>query len=186
MALAVEVDESRYRVGESKSRSARALARSPRGDTDAIIQNRNRQLVADPARGPLNVPRARARTDAMSDRVLDERLEQKARHHCRPHSVLDVAGDRKAVLEANALDRDVPVEKSQLALERHLLLAGRREDQPEEVAQLRYHALRGGRIGGDQSHRAVERVEEEMRVQLELQRIQLRLDQARYNALALG
>src|SRR3982074_620608 len=126
MALAVEVDESRNRIGESKSRSARALARSPRGDTDAIVQNRNRQLVADSARGHLNVPRARARTHAMSDRVLDERLEQKARHHCGPHSVLDVAADRKAVLEANALDRDVPVEKCQLAPAPHPPLAGSR------------------------------------------------------------
>src|ERR1700687_551597 len=96
MARAVEVDESRYRVGQPKSRSARALARSPRGDTDAIVENRNGEPVADSARRHLHAPGTRAWADAMSDGVLDQRLEQQARHHCTPHSVLDVAAHRKA------------------------------------------------------------------------------------------
>jgi hypothetical protein len=118
--------------------------------------------------------------------ILDEWLEKKAWNERRANSILDVAADSETVLEAYSLNRDVAVEKSELALERDLLLTRGRQHQPQKVAQLRHHSFGGGRIGRDQCHRAVERVEQEMRIELELERVHLRLHETGDYTLTFG
>ena len=118
--------------------------------------------------------------------VFDQRLKQQTRHQRVANPILDVAVDGEAVLKTHALDCDVAVEETELALQRHFLLARRRQNQPQEITELRNHALRRGRIRRDESHCAIQRVEKKVRIELELERVELRLNEPRDYSLALG
>src|SRR5207237_2414720 len=54
------------------------------------------------------------------------------------------------------------------------------EREAQKIAQARDHAVGGARVAVDQSGDRVERVEEEVRVQLHLERLQLRAAQLRF------
>src|SRR5712672_2104464 len=107
----------------------------------------------------------------MPNGILDQWLQEQTRNERCTNTILDVAADGETVLESNSLDRDVTVEQSQLTLEWHLLLARCRQHEPQKIAQLRHHSFGSGWICRDQSHCTVERVEQKMRIQLELERI---------------
>ena len=62
-----------------------------------------------------------------------------------------------------------------LVLERHLLRADAIERQAQQVAQLRQHLVGGVDVAVHQRRDRVQRVEEEVRVELPLQRFELRL-----------
>src|SRR3954467_6795296 len=121
----------------------------------------------------------------MPYRVLYQWLQQQTRNESRPDSVFDIAVHSESVLESNALDRNVAIEKSKLSLERNFLLARGRQDEAEKVAQLRDHPLGSGWISRNEGHRAIERIEQEVRIELQLQSIELRLDEPGNHALTL-
>src|SRR6267378_1059463 len=104
-------------------RFARTLARPSRTHADAVVQNGYRELVAQPSRSDLNIARASPGADTVSDSILHQGLEQEARDKRGANAVLDVAAHGETVLKSHPLDRHVAVEKSELALERHFLLA---------------------------------------------------------------
>ena len=82
---------------------------------------------------------------------------------------------RQAVAEARALDVEVAVEELKLLPERHLLRGRRVERQAQEVAEPRDHLVGRVRVGVDERGDGVQGVEEEVRVELHLQSLQLRL-----------
>ena len=83
------------------------------------------------------------------------------------------------ILEAHLLDAEIAGEEFQFARQRHLRRVALLQGQPQEVAQPRDHQSRLQRIGQRQRGDRVERVEQEVRLQLHAQRLQLRLRQLR-------
>ena len=84
----------------------------------------------------------------------------------------------QAIAEARPLDLEVLVDEIELVLERHHLRADAIERQPQQVAEPRQHRVGGVDVAVHQRRDRVERVEQEVRVQLPLQRLQLRFGQA--------
>src|SRR5689334_632890 len=181
--LAVKMHETRRRIGEAESATPRAFTRASRPNSNAIVEDADCQFVSDTTRRYLHVSSSRARTDAVANCVFDERLEDQAWHECATHPILDVAVDRQAILEAHPLNRDIAVEQPELALERNFLLARRRQNESQKVAELGNHSLGSHRIRRDERDSAVQGVEQEMRVELQLEGVELGLHESRYNTL---
>jgi hypothetical protein len=113
---------------------------------------------------------ARLRRPAVADGVFDDGLEQKARH-ARPHGLgIGVDAHVEAAAEARLLDGDVAPQQLQFRGERHFLAAADRFAQ--EHAQARDHLLGGVRVLVNQLGDRVQRVEEEVRLELRAQELE--------------
>ena len=167
--------------------------RARRRDADALLQRRQRvfrqpdavvahfhpQLVALAARGDVDVAGPGLLRDAVLDRVLDERLEDQVRHERVERLGLHVeADDSRSAKRVCSIWRYLR-EEVELGLERDLLLADVLERQAQQVAQAHQRAIGGLDVAVHQRRDGVERVEEEVRVELLLERLQLRFDQPR-------
>ena len=75
--------------------------------------------------------------------------------------------------------------KSSSCFSGHFLHADVLQRDAQQIAQLRDHVVGGIDVAVHQRRNRVERVEEEMRLQLPLQRLQLRFDEMRFE-LALA
>ena len=113
--------------------------------------------------------------DAVLDRVLDERLQQQRRYQRVECLGLDVVADHQTVGEACAFDLEVLAEKVELGVERDFLFAEPLEREPQQVAEPHQRAIGGVDVAVHQRGDRVQRVEEKMRMQLLLQRLELRL-----------
>ena len=113
----------------------------------------------------------------MADGVLHERLQQEGRHGGRARAGLDAERHLESIAEASLLDRDVMIEQLQLLLQRHQRTAFPAERMTQQLAQARDHAV--GLLGVLEHERRdrMQRVEEEMRLQLAGQRVEPRLHQ---------
>ncbi len=81
----------------------------------------------------------------------------------------------QAVFEPNLLDREVEAQELQLAPQGHFLRVHVVEREAQQVSEPRHHRLGLGRLLLlDEHDDGAERVEEEVRLQLHLQRAQLR------------
>ena len=85
----------------------------------------------------------------------------------------------ETVAEARLLDLEVLGQEVELLLERHFLHADASQREAQQVAEPRQHRVGGVDVAVHQRRDGVQRVEQEMRLQLPLQRLQLRLDQPR-------
>ena len=79
--------------------------------------------------------------------------------------------------EAGLLDVDILLQRIELGAERHLLLPEVLERDAQQIAQLDEHPVRGVDVAVHQRRDRVQRVEQEVRVQLLLQRLELRRNQ---------
>ena len=84
-------------------------------------------------------------------------------------------GDAHPLAKPDLLDLHVCFDEVQLLTERHDLVAGVVEREPEELPEAGDHQVRRPRIGVHQLGRGIQRVEEEMRLELHLEHLQLRL-----------
>jgi hypothetical protein len=109
--------------------------------------------------------------DGLEDEVGDGRVEG-ARIYVHPGG--------EAVAEADALDFEVAGEELQLLLERDFLRAGVLQGEAEEVAEPRDHAVGALRVGVDEGRNRVQRVKEEVGLELHLQGLQLRVRELRF------
>ena len=78
------------------------------------------------------------------------------------------------VAEADLHDLKVARKDIEFAAQRNFLMRSRGERQAQHVAQTREHFVRGADIALHQRRDAVERIEKKVRVQLRLQRGELR------------
>ncbi len=99
--------------------------------------------------------------EGLEDQVRDERVEERRRHGL---------GDLQSVLEADALDVEVAPEEVELVAERDLLRGRVVEGAAEERAQPGDDAPNAAGIALDEGADGVERVEEEVRVELHPER----------------
>src|SRR5262249_45923847 len=110
---------------------------------------------------------------AVLDRVLDERLKQEARHEGRPGLRRDVPTEAQRIAVARAQDVSVTIQPCKLLLHRLELVSWSR-GIAQQIAEAREQAARLARVVGYQPRDRVQRVEEEVR--LEVRPELLRLD----------
>ena len=115
----------------------------------------------------------------MVDGVFDERLEHLVGHPDVERVGRHVHDHPEPVGEARLLDVQVAAQELELLLQRHFLDADRRQRHAEQVAQLRQHLVGGVGVAVDQRRDRVQRVEQEVRVELPFQHFELRLRQPR-------
>ena len=87
-------------------------------------------------------------------------------------------GDRDSLFEPRGLDGQIVVEKRQLLAERHERPVGVSQRRTQQVAELTHQPARGLRIGFGERADRVERIEQEVRLELCAQALKARLDQA--------
>ena len=115
----------------------------------------------------------------MANRILDKRLQENVRH-CRIERVgMDVELDPQALSKPRLLNLQVLFQEVEFLLQRNFLRPDALERQPEQVAELREHRIGRFSIAVHQRRDRMQRVEEEVRVQLALERLQARLREPR-------
>src|SRR5262249_21377796 len=117
--------------------------------------------------------------DAVADGVFDYRLQKQVRHTGVHRVRLGFYPRRQAVLKTQPLDLQVAFQKLQLLLQGRLLLAGISQCHSEKFSQAGDHLVGGLHVFAHQRRDRMERVEKKMRVELHLQRSELRLRQLR-------
>ena len=114
--------------------------------------------------------------DAVLHGVLDQGVHEHRRHQGRV-AASGVGVDRVAEprAEPRLLDVEIRGRERQLLIERRPLALGAPQGVAEDLRQLLDGAVGAGRVGVDERGHGVQRVEEEVRVDLRAQRLQLRL-----------
>ena len=114
---------------------------------------------------------------AVLDRVLDERLQQERGQQRIERLGFDVEPHDQSIGESRLLDFEVLREEIELRLQRAFVLAQVLERHAEQIAEAHQRAIRGVDVAMHQRRNRVQRVEQEVRLQLMLQRGHLRLDE---------
>ena len=114
------------------------------------------------------------RLHAVIDRVLDQRLQQEARQRQIARQIVGLDIDVQAIAEAQLFDAQVVIHQVELFAERARCLAAA-ERGAEKIGEILDRALGLGRARADQARDRVHAVEEEMRADARLQRVDLRL-----------
>src|SRR5947199_3061482 len=135
-------------------------------------------VVAESAH--VHYARRRAQFDAVADRVLRERLQQQRRNRSPPRLGRYIDRERHPIGKTGALDFEIPAQHGQLRVERDLLIAGVIERVAQQLAETGQHGDRFiVAFHANESADGVERVEEEVRLDLQLQRVQARVGERR-------
>ena len=118
--------------------------------------------------------------DPVLQRVFDERLEQKGRHQDLVAGRVEVVVHVEAIGEAVLLQVDVPSGEIDFSAERDDVLAGAIERGPHQLAEPEQHVQRLlAAAAADQRGDRIERVEQEVRLNLQPERLELRPRQLR-------
>src|ERR1019366_674934 len=147
------------------------------GQPLAVVADLHPQLIEDLASRDANPSGGEARAYAMANGILHQRLQNQVRDQGRSGVRLDIHFHPQAVLEACLLDVNIFLQEGQLATERHLVDADRVERQAQQVRQLQSHVFGGGTIVSGQGGDGIQGIEQEVRFQLNLQRLELRISQ---------
>ena len=108
----------------------------------------------------------------MLDGVLDERLENQPRHVGVERLRIDVELHGQPILEANLFDLEVLLQELQFLFQRDAGGAGAIEGEAEQIAEPADHAIRRFGIRVHERRDRVERVEQEVRVELRFERLE--------------
>jgi hypothetical protein len=107
--------------------------------------------------------------DAMFDGVFDEWLEDECGNHGVEHRGIDGILDAKSVAKPPFLNRKVTTEKIEFATQGNFLFVGGVEGGSQQFAEVSEHVVRSGGVAVNEGRDGVERVEEEMRIELHLE-----------------
>src|SRR5262249_49152200 len=110
---------------------------------------------------------------AMIDRILDQRLEQETRNEERPRLVRDLPAEAQGFAVARLEDLRIPMEPCQLLVDR-LHLRWVAERVAEQIAQAAEQTPRLLGMFGHEARNRVQRIHEEMWLELRPQHGQLR------------
>src|SRR5690242_19551196 len=120
----------------------------------------------------------------MANRVLHERLQQHRRYLCARDSRRDFPLDAQPIAQARLLDPDVRFHEIQLLAQRNFLAALDGEQGAKQLAESADDLERlEVPLGDDERTDGVQRVEQEVRLQLQRQRTQLCRGEVGTNAL---
>src|SRR5262245_37248548 len=109
-----------------------------------------------------------ARGDAVAHGVLHQGLKDQVRNHQVEGAGCDGATDFEAVAEPDLLDLEVFIEVLHLTPYGDLLHAGAVQREPQEIAEARNHTVGAFHITIHERRDGVQRIEEEVRLQLHL------------------
>src|SRR6185503_14428326 len=145
----------------------------------AVVLDRDREAVVVGAARERERAGAHLVAEAVDDGVLDERLEQHRGHRGRTHTLVAALVDGETVAEAHLHDRDVLPHQLELLVERDPMPIGALERLAEKAAEPP-ERLFGALVVAllDEHGHGVHRVEQEVRVDLHAQRLQLQLGEA--------
>src|SRR3984885_4872470 len=115
-----------------------------------------------------------ARREAVANRLLGQRLQNEIGNQQIERRRVDGAPYFEPVREANLFDIEILVEVFHLPFEPNLLDSGAIEGEAQEIAEARNHAVRCLHITIHERGDSVQRVEQEMRLQLHLEHFELR------------
>src|SRR5262245_6222796 len=178
-ALAVQRAQALARVLDAVAFEAHAGV-----EAGAVVDDRQLERVAVPARTHDHLAGIGTLGDAVADGVLDQMLQREARHGGGEPRVTDLEARAEPVGEARLLDAEVLADQIELVLEAHFVRAVAAQRTAEYVAELLDDPRRGGALTVAHQHAdGVERVEEKVRIDLRLQRGEARLSQL-FRALA--
>ena len=118
VAGAVELLQTRARVTESD-----AFFRSRRSEPGTAVPHFESQHAVVARRADVNRSVADLLGNAMNDRVLDNRLENQARHECLETLGRNALCHREAFAEPETLDGQIAIEELQLSGERDLRIS---------------------------------------------------------------
>ena len=144
-----------------------------RAEPHAVVGHAELQPIAVEARGDEHATRRAARRQPMADRVLHQQLQHERRNTRRAQRVRHVEIHRQP-LEAQHLDLQVCIDEPELVLQRRLLTARDGERGAEERGECRDRGVGLRRVGVHEARDRVQRVEQEVRVQLKPERLQPR------------
>lgn len=104
----------------------------------------------------------------MADRVLEQWLQRKRRYVARQGCIVDVGVDLQAITEAELLERQVVLRERPFLGQQHLVagLLLYSQGVAHEVAELLQRLLSGAGVAAHQGEQRVQRVEEEVRIDL--------------------
>src|ERR1700691_468009 len=109
----------------------------------------------------------------MAKCILDKWLQNQVGHPCFEGARIDLNFYRECVLEAEPLNVEVQLNGLYLFRERHLVGCLAFQAHAKERAQIADHVVCGGGVRVNERRNQVERVEEEMGLQLALEDVQL-------------
>ena len=115
----------------------------------------------------------------MTDRILDQRLQDQRRHQGVEGGGVDPVFDSQARAEVDLLDVEVRPHVFQLLGHLHFLGADFPQRDAQQVAQPLDHQVGLVRVAMHERGDGVQRVEQKMRMQLMVQRLQLGFDEPR-------
>src|SRR5215510_7211476 len=113
----------------------------------------------------------------MSHGVFNDWLENQIGNADIEHLRIDANIGRESILKTNALDLEITVQKLDFLLKCDFHRAGILECQSQEVAETRNHLAGGFSVSAQQRGDGMQGIEEKVRMNLHLQRFQLRLHQ---------
>ena len=148
-----------------------------RRNTHAVIFHLDHQALIGAAAAQINAAALNFVREAVLDGVLHQRLQNHAGHQMIERCRLQFLHDSQLVVaKARDLDIEIVVEKFQLLAQRNERIA-LAQQAAQNVAQLHDHLARGIGIGTHQRGNRIQRVEQEVRIDLALQRFHARLQQ---------
>lgn len=120
-----------------------------------------------------NRRRAAPPRDTVADGIFHERLKNHGWNQRIAAVIADLLTHGQPISETELLDLEVTTQKFELLLQGDFADVSSFQRQPEELAESRNHPAGPFRVLGDQHHDAIERVKQEMRLQLHLENLQL-------------
>ena len=172
MTRTVQLEQPGARVRESETAPA-VGGRDPW----PVVTNLEMHVVADARGGNLHFSHAAVGDRAVPDRILDQRLEQERRHHGRRCLRIDPEGHPQPVAETRFLNRDVMVEQLELLFECDERSAFAIKRLAQQLREPRDHAIRLLGVLEHESRNRVQRIKEEVRLELADERVESRLDE---------
>ncbi len=107
--------------------------------------------------------------NAVADRVLHQRLQNKIRNPGVERLRRDIHLHHQPVSKTDLLNFQVPFEKFQFFAQSHLLRVGFVQRGPQQIAQAHDHPVGGFHVLVHQRGNGMQTVEKKMRIQLHLQ-----------------
>ena len=142
------------------------------GDSGAVIfdfDDRAISLASGAHRDPAGTD---VRGEPVRDRVLDERLENEDWYQRPPHVGRRLDGHVEPRAEPGPLDLDVALEQLDLPRQRHEIHAAGVERFAQQMTEPRDHAIGRRRVLVHELRHRIQRVEQEVRVELHLEQLQ--------------
>ncbi|MNI31800.1 hypothetical protein D3C73_856920 [compost metagenome] len=172
--IAVQLAQAQPRIGQADTMATWRPGLLQRA---VLVAHLDAQHVTVAAALDLDGVLAKVAADAMAQRVFHQRLQDQAWNRAIKQFWCDVDAAVQAVLETRALDAQVQLDQFQFLAQTDFLAIVVLQKGTQQLAQAQQHVFGTGLVFIQQGDDCVQRIEQEMRLQLRLQCQQPRLRQ---------